>query len=116
MSGVSPAVLLQVRLVAARPRRPRAGRAGGVSLSISSAGNRARVWPRSLSLRLSQAGAGAAAQAAPPRRRGGVRDSDTRPGAAAAAIVGTVTVADPTVAGQHKTKDLTHKTKDSSSS
>ena len=37
---------------------------------------------------------------------------DTRPGARAAAaatgIVGTVTVADPTVAGQHKTKDLTH--------
>ena len=33
-----------------------------------------------------------------------------------AAVVGTVTVADPTVAGQHKTKDLTHKTKDSSSS
>ena len=120
MSGVSPAVLLQVSLVAARPRRPRAGRAGGVSLSISSAGTRARVWPSSLSLRLSQAGAGAAAQAAPPprrrRRRGGVSDSDTRPGAAAAAVVGTVTVADPTVAGQHKTKDLTHKTKDSSSS
>ena len=79
------------------------------------------MWPSSLSLRLSQAGAGAAAQAAPPpRRRGGVSDSDTRPGARAAAaapgIVGTVTVADPTVAGQHKTKDLTHKTKDSSSS
>ena len=108
MSGVSPAVLLQVSLVAARPRRPRAGRAGGVSLSISSAGTQARVWPSSLSLRLSQASAGAAAQAAPPRRRGGVSDSDTRPGAAAAAIVRTVTVADPTVAGQHKTKDLTH--------
>ena len=103
------------------PRRPRAGRAGGVSLSISSAGTRARVWPSSLSLRLSQAGAGAAAPAAPPpRRRGGVSDSDTRPGARAAAaatgVGGTVTVADPTVAGQHKTKDLTHKTKDSSSS
>ena len=55
-------------------------------------------------------------KAAQPRRRGGVSDSDTRPGAAAAVIVRTVTVADPTVAGQHKTKDLTHKTKDSSSS
>ena len=76
------------------------------------------MWPSSLSLRLSQAGAGPAAQAAPPPRRlrGGVSDSDTRPGAAAAAIVGTVTVADPTVAGQHNTKDMTHKTKDSSSS
>ena len=117
MSGVS----LSCCKLAARPRRPRAGRAGCVSLSISSAGTQARVWPSSLSLRLSQAGAGAAAQAAPPpRRRGGVSDSDTRPGARAAAaatgVVGTVTVADPTVAGQHKTKDLTHKTKDSSSS
>jgi hypothetical protein len=49
-----------------------------------------------------------------PGRAGGV--SDTRPGAAAAAVVGTETVADPTVAGQHKTKDLKHKPKDSSSS
>ena len=35
-----------------------------------------------------------------------------RRGGRGAAVVGTVTVADPTVAGQHKTKDLTHKTKD----
>ena len=41
--------------------------AGGVSLPISSAGARSRVWPSSLSL--SQAGAGAAA--ARPRRRPG---------------------------------------------
>ena len=115
MSGVSPAVLLQVSLVAARPRRPRAGRAGGVSLSISSAGTRARVWPSSLSLRLSQAGAGAAA--ARPRRRPGQVSVTPGPGPPRRPlIVGTVTVADPTVAGQHKTKDLTHKTKDSSSS